>query len=327
MNEVLPAAIEISAVTKKFGSTTAVDHLSLTIPTGQIVALLGKNGAGKTTLIDIVLGLQNADSGQVKLWGATPRAAFKRALVGVVHQTGALLTDYTVGQTLEQFAGTYATSLPMDQVLEATRLTHLCKRRVGKLSGGEQQRLRLALALLPDPLLLILDEPTAGMDASARREFWDLMAAQAASGKTIVFATHYLAEAEEFAQRTVIMKDGAVIADAPTGELRRMASSRTLRAVVPAGKRAEVEAALAVLPGAEVAWSEAPAGVGENGGGQLDGQLEGRGAGQGLAERELLHVHTEQTDALARALLAIPGVRDLEIEAASLEEAFTRLTD
>lgn len=302
----IPTAIEVGAVTKRFGATTAVDDVSVSVPSGQILALLGKNGAGKTTLIDMILGLQAPDSGRVSLWGGPPRQAIKRSAVGVVHQTGALLLDHTVGQMLHLFASTHATALPLEQVLAETHLTELRGRRIGKLSGGEQQRVRLALALLPDPLLLILDEPTAGMDATARREFWDMMATQAKRGRTIVFATHYLAEAEQFAQRTVIMKDGAIVADAPTDELRRLSRLRTLRALVPAARRGQTESALAGcgLGGADFEWrlADVPAG-----------------------EAELV-ARCAQTDQVARALLDLDGVHDLEITSPSLEDAFARLT-
>lgn len=303
----IPNAIEVSAVTKRFGATTAVNDVSLSVPPGQILALLGKNGAGKTTLIDMVLGLQSPDTGRITLWDGTPRQAIKRSAVGVVHQTGALLLDHTVGQMLHLFASTHATALPLDQVLAETNLTELRSRRIGKLSGGEQQRVRLALALLPDPLLLILDEPTAGMDATARREFWDMMATQAERGRTILFATHYLAEAEQFAQRTVIMRDGAIVADAPTDELRRLTRLRTLRALVPTSRRGQVEAMLAnsAVGSADFDWKTVDAPPAD--------------------ELELV-VRCVQSDQVARGLLALNGVHDLEITSPSLEDAFARLT-
>ncbi len=329
------AALTVTDLTKRYGRTRAVDNISLTVATGQVVALLGQNGAGKTTLIDLALGLQRPDSGEARLFGLPPRQAIRRSLVGVVHQTGALLPDYTVDQTLRVFGGMHTRCLALDQVLADADLTGLARRRVGKLSGGEQQRVRLALALLPDPLLLILDEPTAGMDAMARRAFWRLMRSQADAGRTIVFATHYLAEAQDFARRTVIVKDGRVIADAATDEIRHRNTTSSLRISLPrvvgtsldtpvglardedgpgsagaprgrsAGQigsvdRATVERALRALPGASdwlIEWPEGAVTI----------------QGSGL-------------DSAARLLLDVPGAHGLEIVPSSLEDVFAELT-
>jgi len=310
-------ALTVTSLTKSYGGTRAVDDVSLTVPIGQVVALLGQNGAGKTTLIDLALGLQRPDSGRALLFGLPPRQAIRRSLVGVVHQSGALLPDHTVRQTLQVFGGMHAHCLPLDQVLADADLTALAGRRVGKLSGGEQQRVRLALALLPDPLLLILDEPTAGMDALARRAFWRLMRAQADAGRTIVFATHYLAEAQDFAQRTVIVKDGRIIADAPTDEIRHRNTTSSLRISLPcavappvtaprdedgpgSARQAALERALRALPGASdwlIAWPEGAVTI------------------QGPA-----------LDAAARLLLEVPGTHGLEIVPSSLEDAFAEIT-
>ena len=193
-------------VTKDYGKVRALNALSLDIPRGQIMALLGKNGAGKSTLIDIILGLQAPTSGTARVFGLAPRDAIRRSLVGVVLQTGSLPVDYTVAEALRLFGSTHDAHVDYGTILEETQLAHMSGRVIRKLSGGEQQRVRLALALLPDPHLLILDEPTAGMDATARREFWDVMRTQAERGRTIVFATHYLTEAQDFAERTVIIR-------------------------------------------------------------------------------------------------------------------------
>ncbi len=318
----LTPAVTATDVTKTFGSTTAVDNLSLNVPRGQIMALLGKNGAGKTTLIDVVLGLQRPDKGTTSVFGMSPREAIRRSLIGVVHQTGALPTDYTVSQTLHLFGSTHNTSLPLEQVMAETNLTHLAKRPIRKLSGGEQQRVRLALALLPDPLLLILDEPTAGMDATARREFWSLMRTQADRGRTIIFATHYLAEAQDFAERTVIMKDGRIIADADTDELRRTNARRTLRILVPVCNRDQARRSLSgVADAAELTIRWAPY---SNGNGLSDeGGADHRAANEEFGE---LIVEGPSTDEAARVLLAIKGAHDLEIATSTLEDAFTELT-
>lgn len=300
-------AISVHDIVKTFGALTAVNRITLDVPRGQIMALLGKNGAGKTTLIDMILGLQTPTSGACELFGMSARDAIRRSLVGVVHQTGALPSDFTVAQTLRMFAASHQSALPVERIMSETRLTELAKRPIRKLSGGEQQRVRLALALLPDPHLLILDEPTAGMDAGARREFWALMRDQSECGRTIVFATHYLAEAEDFAERTVIIKDGTIVADAPTAELRRTGTKKTLRVLLPADSRDDARRALAALPGASgmaVSWA----------------------LYEGEADDGELTVTAPDTDELARAVLALPGAHDLEITSSSLEDAFTSLT-
>ncbi len=301
-------AIRVADVHKRFGATHAVDGISLDVPQGQILALLGQNGAGKTTLIDLVLGLQHPDSGTTEIFGMPPRDAIRRSLVGVVHQSGALLPDYTVAQTLTLFGGTHAHHLPIDRVLAQTDLSDLARRKVGKLSGGEQQRVRLALALLPDPLLLILDEPTAGMDTLARRHFWELMRAQAEAGRSIVFATHYLAEAQDFAERTVIVKAGRVITDGTTDAVRRIDLTRTLTIALDGTRstnegqaaRVTLETALSALPGSEEWLIEWPPGQ--------------------------VTIQGPDLDEAARLVLAYPGAHGLEITTSSLEDVFTALT-
>ena len=155
-------------------------------------------------------------------------------LVSAVLQTGGLLADLTVGETVQYVAATYgdAHDDPAD-VLARAGSSDLAGRRVSKCSGGQQQRLRFALALLADPQLLVLDEPTAGMDVAARREFWAAMRAEAARGRTVVFATHYLEEADDFADRIVLVADGRIVADGPTAEIRATATGRVVSAVVP----------------------------------------------------------------------------------------------
>lgn len=293
--------IEAVALTKTFGPTIAVDSVSMRINAGEIVALLGKNGAGKTTLIDMILGLQRPTSGTSALFGMEPRRAIASSLIGAVHQSGALPVDYTVRETLSLFAATHTRPLGVEALMEETRLAHLARRPIRKLSGGECQRVRLALALLPDPSLLILDEPTAGMDATSRREFWDLMKGQAKRGSTIVFATHYLAEAEEFAQRTIIMKDGGIAADSPTYDLRSSYSRRRLRIAVPDRARAD-------------ACREATS-IG------LDVHCERVDGGESI-----IVVSGDNLDEAARVLLSIDGAHGLEISASSLEDVFAALT-
>jgi ABC-2 type transport system ATP-binding protein len=232
-------AIRATALRKAFrggdGTTVvAVDDVDLTVQPGEIVAFLGPNGAGKTTTVDLLLGLTRPDGGTVEVYGTDPAEAVRAGRVSAVMQTGGLLHDFTVEETVRAIAALHGRTDRVDVVLDRARLTGLAGRRVEACSGGEQQRLKFALALVPDPDLVILDEPTTGMDVGARQEFWQAMRADAALGRTIVFATHYLAEADEFAERTVLMNHGRIVHDAATTDVRAAYGGRTLTFRPPA---------------------------------------------------------------------------------------------
>lgn len=299
--------IRLRGLTKVYGSgpsaTRAVDGIDLDVRPGEIVALLGPNGAGKTTTIDIILGFIAPTAGEVSVLGRSPRQAVADGCVSAVLQTGGLLRDLTVGETVDLIASTYPAPTPAHEVLRRAGLDDLADRKVQACSGGEQQRLRFALALLADPDLLLLDEPTAAMDVEARRTFWAAMAAEADAGRTIVFATHYLQEAEDFARRTVLIAGGRIVADGPTDEIRRQSSGRTVRARVAAER-----------VGPTTALLDARADVR-----RIDVAVDVDGVGR-------LVVETADSDAVARLLLGELGGWDLEIEPASLEHAFVRLT-
>lgn len=294
-------AISLSGLSKTFttgGSRVeAVRGIDLAIPGGQIVALLGPNGAGKTTTVDMVLGLTSPTSGSARVLGLEPREAVKSGRVSALMQTGGLLRDMTVKETVTAIASMHQMPERVDEVMKRTGLGAIAKRRVGKCSGGEQQRIKFALALLPDPDVLILDEPTAGMDVIARREFWNTMKNEATAGRTIIFATHYLEEAQTFAERTVLMRHGEIVADGATTQLRQMISGRKVSATLPDAAAAE----RATADGQRVA-------------------IEDR---NGLR----FTFRCQDSDAFARLLLTEYGAYDLEIWAPSLEEAFIHLTE
>ena len=212
----------------------AVDAVDLTIQPGEIVAFLGPNGAAKTTTVDMLLGLTTPDAGTIEVYGTSPTEAVRAGRVSAVMQTGGLLNDFTVAETVRAIAALHGRPDRVAVVLERARLTDIAGRRVEACSGGEQQRLKFALALVPDPDLVILDEPTTGMDVGARQAFWETMRADAALGRTIVFATHYLAEADEFAERTVLMNHGRIVHDAATTDVRAAYGGRTLTFRPPA---------------------------------------------------------------------------------------------
>lgn len=223
-------ALELSHVSKSFhgksGNILAVDDVNLRIQSGSIVALLGPNGAGKTTLLDMILGLTLPQSGTVSVYGTSPHEAIKAQKIGAVLQTGGLLEDISVEHIIKMVAATLTSPLSSSEVLSRAGIAHLASRKISKCSGGEKQRVRFALALLSRPQLLILDEPTAGMDVSSRHEFWDAMRSQADRGTTIIFATHYLEEAQNFAQRIVLMSSGRIIADGTVDDIRSVTGSK-----------------------------------------------------------------------------------------------------
>ena len=234
-------ALRAVGLRKTFRSTdgrevVAVDRVDLVVEPGEVVAFLGPNGAGKTTTVDMLLGVTAPDSGSVEVYGLPPRRAVEQGLVSARLQTGGLLPDFTVEEAVRAIAALHRRPDRVTDVLERADLTQVARRRVQACSGGEQQRLKFALALIPDPALVVLDEPTAAMDVASRRRFWDTMRADAAAGRSIVFATHYLAEADEFAERTVLMRRGRVVADGPTAEVRAAFGGRTLTFRPPAAK-------------------------------------------------------------------------------------------
>jgi ABC-2 type transport system ATP-binding protein len=289
-----PLAVSLTGIHKTFGSVRAVDGVDLQIESGEIVAILGPNGAGKTSTIDIILGLSQPTQGTVEVLGMQPRHAIARGLISAVMQTGGLLKDLTVRETVEYTGSLFARSQPVDEVLAGAGITEIGDRRVGKCSGGEQQRLRFALALLSDPELLVLDEPTTGMDVEGRRTFWSAIRKDAEQGRTVLFATHYLEEADAYADRIVLLRHGKIVADGTAAEIKAMAAGRTVRATLPGS----TEEMLQQIPGVETA--------------------EVRG--------DTVLVHCNDSDAAARYLLTQTAARDLEITARGIEDAFIALT-
>jgi ABC-2 type transport system ATP-binding protein len=287
--------VVLSGLRKSYGDVRAVDGVDLVIAPGEVVALLGPNGAGKSTTVDVLLGLTPPDRGGVSVFGRTPREAVVDGTVGAMLQNGSLLDDATVAETVGLVAALHRAPLPIAEALARADVADLANRRCTGLSGGQAQRVRFALALVCDPDLLVLDEPTVAMDVETRRRFWRGMREYTDSGRTVLFATHYLEEAQEFADRVVLMRSGRVVADGSVAEVRATASGRTLRAVVPGAAPTALEA----LPGVRA--------------------VEVRGDAVALA--------CSDSDAALRALLATwPAAHDVEITAVGLEDAFLVLT-
>lgn len=288
------AALEIAHLSKSYGAVRAVDDLTMHVDPGEIVAVLGPNGAGKSTTNEAILGLIKPDAGSVEVFGLDPLAAVRAGRVGAMLQGGALLSDARVIDVLELMSGLHARPLSVDEVVERAGLGGFLKTRTDRLSGGQAQRLRYALALLPDPDLLLLDEPTAGMDVEARRSFWRSMREFADAGRTVLFATHYLEEADDVAQRIVVLSAGRVVADATGDQIRSRVAGRTITLTAVDIDRAS----LSGLPGV-VAVEE----VGSR-----------------------WHLHSTESDTTLRVLLRDERVRDVEVTAAKLEDAFLALT-
>jgi ABC-2 type transport system ATP-binding protein len=286
------AAVALSGLRKRFGEVRAVDGIDLVISPGEVVALLGPNGAGKSTTVDLLLGLSTPDDGRISVFGGSPREAVVAGQISAMLQSGALPDDATVAETVGLIAALHRRPMPVARALEQAGIADLAGRRCTKLSGGQKQRVRFALALVCEPDLLVLDEPTVAMDVETRRAFWQQMRAYTDTGRTVLFATHYLEEAEEYADRVVLMRAGKIVADGSVAQVRAAVSGRTLRAVVPG-------AADLSLPGVRSA--------------------ERRG--------DQVTLTCTDSDTAVRALLSrYPTARDIEITALGLEDAFLALT-
>jgi ABC-2 type transport system ATP-binding protein len=288
-------AVSVSGLRKTFGAVTAVDGIDLTVAPGEVVALLGPNGAGKTTTIEMLLGLSRPDSGTIRVLGLDPVAAVRSGGVGAMLQSGGLLRDLKVGETVRLVAAMHRSPLPVGRALELAGIGDLVDRRIETLSGGQRQRVLFALAVVPDPGLVVLDEPTVAMDVETRRAFWVAMHELAQEGRSVLFATHYLDEADQSADRIVLMAAGRIVADGPATQIKAAVDVRRVRATLPAGDLDR----LASLPGVT------------------------------LAERQgaTVTLTCDDADAALRALVETePGARDFEVRGADLEDAFLALT-
>ena len=289
------AGIVLSRLSKSYGNVHAVRSVDLAIAPGETVAILGPNGAGKTTTIEMVLGLTRPDSGTVTLFGKSPAQAVAAGAVGGMLQTGALVQYLSVRELVTMVASVYPRPLPVEQAMRLAGVTEFAERRTNKLSGGQTQRVRFAIALVSNPDLFMLDEPTAAVDVEGRREFWASIRAVAAEGKTVIFATHYLEEADAYADRIVLMARGRIVADGPATEIKAKVSGRTIRATIPDAAQTD----LAALPGVTNAERHGEAAI----------------------------LTSLDSDLALRALLSrYPEARDIEVAGAGIEEAFMALT-
>ena len=289
--------VSFGDVNKSYGAVHAVAGLSLALHPGETVALLGPNGAGKSTALDLLLGLRNADSGTVQVFGTTPAQAIAAGRVGAMLQSGGLMEDVTVREITGLACELHPRAYPVDQVLAAAGITDIADRKVNKLSGGQEQRVRFAMATAGANDLIVLDEPTTGMDVSARQAFWATMRAQVEQGRTVLFATHYLEEADAIADRVLVMHNGRLIADGTAAEIKARAGARRITFDLEGALDAGALRALPHLVGLDITGPT-------------------------------VRIRSADADATVHAVYAL-GLypRNLEVAGLGLEQAFLALTD
>ena len=288
----MPASL--THVTKSFGPVVALDDFSFSIGPGEAVALLGPNGAGKTTAVRLLLGLAKPSGGAARVFGGDPRNPAARTKSGAMLQVARVPETLRVREHIELFSSYYPKPMPMDDILDAAGLRGLGDRMYGKLSGGQKQRVLFALAICGDPELLILDEPTAGLDVEARRALWEQIRGFVRRGRSVLLTTHYLAEADALCNRIVVIDRGRAVAEGTPEAIKARAAGRKIRCTtsIDLGD-------IAALPHVVSARRD-------------NGTVE---------------ISASDSDAVVRALIARdPSLANLEVAGADLEEAFVALT-
>jgi len=282
-------------VSKHYGSLKAVDGLSLDLRAGETVALLGPNGAGKSTSLDMLLALRKPTSGQITMFGSDPYHAVKSGRVGAMLQSGGLMPEVTVRELVTLVTTLQPNPEPIPTTLKRAGIEKFADQRVDRLSGGQTQRVRFALAICGKSELIVLDEPTTAMDVETRRLFWDIMKAEVAEGRTLLFATHYLEEADHAADRILVINRGRLLADGTPAEIKAKAGARRITFHLD---RVD-EQFLLGLPGLV--------------------NLEVR--------RDFVQIQTSDSDATLYAVLdAGLRPRDIEVTGLGLEQAFLAIT-
>jgi ABC-2 type transport system ATP-binding protein len=285
---------ELAGVTHRFGATVALHAVDFRIAPGEVVALLGPNGAGKTTLVRVLMGLIRPGDGRARMWGRPPVDPEARRRVGVMVQVGKVPESLTIREHVHLFSSYYGTPAPVDETLAAAGVAEFAARRFGHLSGGQRQRALFALAICGRPDLLVLDEPTVGLDVEARAGFWTGVKKMMAGGCSVLLTTHYLEEADAVADRVVILNRGKVIRDGAPRAIKRQIGSRKIRCTTTL----EVGSLHAIYGVRSVA---------------VDG--------------DLVTVFADDAERVVREPLARdPDLRNLEVSGAGLDEAFLTLT-
>jgi ABC-2 type transport system ATP-binding protein len=220
--------VSFEEVSKIYGPVKAVDGLSLDLRHGETVAFLGPNGAGKSTSLDMLLALRKPTSGRIRVFGSDPYASVKSGRIGAMLQSGGLMPEVTVREMVELVTRMQPRPLPVDQTLKRAGIADIADRRVDRLSGGQTQRARFALAIVGECDLIVLDEPTTAMDVESRQMFWANMHAEVAEGRTLLFATHYLEEADQAADRILVINKGRLLADGTPAEIKQRAGAKRI---------------------------------------------------------------------------------------------------
>jgi ABC-2 type transport system ATP-binding protein len=220
--------VSFENVRKTYGKVRAVDGLTMELRPGETVAFLGPNGAGKSTSLDMLLDLRKPTSGRIEMFGSDPYHAIKNGRVGAMLQSGGLMPEVTVRELITLVTGFHPKPEPVEQTLRRAGIEKFADQRVDKLSGGQTQRVRFALAIVGDCDLIVLDEPTTAMDVETRRAFWDNMKVEVAEGKTLLFATHYLEEADQAADRIIVINRGRLLADGTPAEIKAQAGAKRI---------------------------------------------------------------------------------------------------
>ncbi|MQA83168.1 MAG: ATP-binding cassette domain-containing protein [Streptosporangiales bacterium] len=279
---------------KEYGSVVALDDVDLDVTAGRLLALLGPNGAGKTTVINLLCGLRRPTAGRVEVFGGNPVEPSVRRHIGMTAQETGFPETLRVGEIVDFVRAHYPGPMPAGELLERFDLADLGRRQAGGLSGGQRRRLAVALAFAGRPPLVILDEPTTGLDVEARRGLWRIVEDVVAAGTTVLLTTHYLEEAEELADEVVVIHEGRI---RTRGSVAEIVAGVALTRV---SFRVDGDAALPDLPGV------------------VDAERDGNGA---------VTMYTSDSDSVVRALVrADVPFHDLSVTAVSLEEAFVRLT-
>ncbi len=291
----MPPAVELIDAHKRYGHVEAVKGVNLAIQPGEVVAMLGPNGAGKTTSINLMLGLRKPTAGRARLFGLDPEDRLARSRCGVMLQESGVPDTLTVRELVELFSSYYPHPMPPERTIALVGLEEQAKRQAGKLSGGQRQRLYFALAVCGDPELIFFDEPTVGMDVESRRGFLNSIRRFAEQGKTIVLTTHYLEEADELAERIVVIDRGVVIADAAPAEIKSHVVGRRMSFTT-------------IQPLSE-------------------GDLRGLPYSRLELDKNRVRLFSNSPEAILRELFSRGlDIRDLEVVGADLEEAFLALT-
>jgi ABC-2 type transport system ATP-binding protein len=287
-------AASLEGVCKNYGEIRALRNVNFAVRPGEVVALLGPNGAGKTTAVKLLLGLMPPNAGKVRVLGGDPTNPENRMRTGTMLQIGRVPETLRVREHIDLFSSYYANPLPMKEVVAAAGLEKFVDRKFGDLSGGQRQRVLFGLAICGDPDLLLLDEPTVGLDVEARRGLWDEIRNLVERGKTVLLTTHYLEEADALADRIAVINQGAIIAQGTPAEIKMQTSGKRIRCITSLG--------IASLR-------------------QISGVTEVS------QDREAVEIHAIEAEPVVRELLARdPGLSGLEITSAGLEEAFLALT-